>query len=679
MKNLSITLKVIIYVSILGFSSIFVMAYVSVTSADEILSNNASQQIETLQNIKKLDIEEFIKNKKRSLEAMIRMPATKVVINELDVKNIDNLNSSELLKMFNNPKYISNYNNYLKVAQNYMSAYNIKNVMLIEPKEGTIYFEANKDIKFHTKLSQGSSKLSSLWRSCLNTGGVLISDMETSENTNNSPSLYIGSRIIEKGEVVSVLIAEISAKTINDIVISSEGLGETGESYIVGDDLFFRSDSRFSTKSTTLNQKVKTAATEKVFAGMSGTAIINDYRGIKVLSSYDKLNIKGLNWAIITEVDESEIMAPKSKLINTIIIICIIIGIIMLPILLLIGRSLSNPLKREVAFAKKLANGELSATIDINQKDEIGEIADALREIADRTKQVITSVVNATNNLIDASFQLSSASQDISSGASEQASSVEEVSASMEEMASNIQQNADNAKQTEDITTGVSSQVESGSDIVLSSVASMEQIADKISIISDIAFQTNILALNASVEAARAGEYGKGFGVVATEVGKLADKTKSAAAEINEISKNSVEIAGKTKELMSELVPSIQNSSMLVQEISAASKEQRDAAEQINNAIQMLNDISQQNAASAEEMATNSEELSSQAEQLRSVISHFKIDGISNSKNRRNVSPQKLISKKNLEEFKNNPIESGKGIDIDLNTPDALDDEFERF
>ena len=167
--------------------------------------------------------------------------------------------------------------------------------------------------------------------------------------------------------------------------------------------------------------------------------------------------------------------------------------------------------------------------------------------------------------------------------------------------------------------------------------------------------------------------------MVATEVGKLADKTKSAAAEINEISKNSVEIAGKTKELMSELVPSIQNSSMLVQEISAASKEQRDAAEQINNAIQMLNDISQQNAASAEEMATNSEELSSQAEQLRSVISHFKIDGISNSKNRRNVSPQKLISKKNLEEFKNNPIESGKGIDIDLNTPDALDDEFERF
>ena len=246
-------------------------------------------------------------------------------------------------------------------------------------------------------------------------------------------------------------------------------------------------------------------------------------------------------------------------------------------------------------------------------------------------------------------------------------------------MASNIQQNADNANQTEDITRAVTTQVSDGSDIVLSSVASMEKIADKISIISDIAFQTNILALNASVEAARAGEYGKGFGVVATEVGKLADKTKTAASEIDEISKASVEIAGKTKELMGELVPSIQNSSILVQEISAASKEQRDAADQINNAIQILNDVSQQNAASAEEMATNSEELSSQAEQLVSVISHFKIEGVKKSRKPREAKAPRLITQTNSKMQNRDTLDDNSGVDIDLNVSDGLDDEFERF
>jgi len=666
MKNLNITLKVIIYVSILGFSCIFAMGYVSITAADDILNSNAHEHINSIQSIKKAQIEDFIENKMNSVEALSRMPFAKPSINNLEV--------DQSSTRINSTTYKSNYNDISRVFKNYMDANNMTNVMLVEPIDGFVYFSVNGGPNLHTKLSMESNLLSDLWRSCLNSDATLISDMEI-QNNSEIPILYIGSRIIENGKVVAVLIAEVSNKAINEIMTTSDGLGETGESYIVGDDYYFRSDSRFSAKSTILNQKAKTQSTEDVFAGKSGINLIEDYRGIVVLSSYDKLNIRGLDWAIITEIDEEEVMSPKQSLINTILIICLIIAAFMMPILFLIGRSLSLPLKKEVAYAKKLANGELDAVIDINQKDEIGVLADALREIAARTKHVVINVVDATDNLIDAGLQLSSSSQDLSSGASEQASSVEEVSASMEEMASNIQQNADNAKQTEDITNGVSSQVSNGSEIVLSSVDSMEKIADKISIISDIAFQTNILALNASVEAARAGEYGKGFGVVASEVGKLADKTKTAASEINEISKTSVEIAGKTKELMNELVPSIQNSSMLVQEISAASKEQRDASDQINNAIQMLNDISQQNAASAEEMATNSEELSSQAEQLRIVISHFKVESTNESKHPRKKAPQKLITERKKMNFK----DPDKGIDIDLNTKDNLDDDFERF
>jgi len=678
MKNLSITLKVMIYVAILGFSCIFVMGYVSINAADEILNNNAYEQVNSMQNIKKLQIEEFFKTKKSSVASLVRMPFTKSAIKKIGINKLKNQSAASLSKYFNTSEYINSYSNYVTAFQSYMSINNMNNIMLIDPKDGYIFFAAEKNNELHTKLSQQSGGLSRLWRSCLNTDDVLISDMELSNN-NKSISLFFGRRIVEDGNVVAVIITQISNSALNNILYDYQGLGKTGETYIVGDDFYFRSNSRHSEKTTILSEQVKTKATEDAFAGLSGVSLITDYRGTEVLSSYNKLNIPGLNWAIITEIDEAEIMAPKSRLLNTILIICIIIGIIMMPILYLIGRSLSLPLKAEVAYAKRLANGELDATIDINQKDEIGELADALREIADRTKQVITSVMNATNNLADASGQLSGASQDLSSGASEQASSIEEVSASMEEMASNIQQNADNSKQTEDITNAVSSQVESGSDIVLSSVESMEKIADKISIISDIAFQTNILALNASVEAARAGEYGKGFGVVATEVGKLADKTKAAASEINEISRNSVDIARQTKELMAQLVPSIQNSSMLVQEISAASKEQREAADQINNAIQMLNDISQQNAASAEEMATNSEELASQSEQLINVIAHFKINSFGGRRPRRNVEKQRLITEKKNPKFSSNNDNNNSGINIDLDANDNLDDDFERF
>ncbi len=423
MKNLSITLKVIIYVSILGFSCIFAMGYVSISAADEILVTNAHEHLKTLQSIKKLQIEGFIENKMNAIGALSNMPATRSAITDLEVETSSGKS--------NGTSYQNKYNGYARVFKNYMDANNLTNIMFIEPKEGFVYFSVDRAHNLHSKLSQESNMLSGLWRSCMKSDAILISDMELQSQNNDDPAIFIGSRIVENGQVVAVLIAEISNKAINEIMTTSEGLGETGESYIVGDDFYFRSDSRFSAKSTILNQKVKTVATESVFAGTSGIGIITDYRGIEVLSSYAELDIGGLDWAIITEIDEDEIMGPKRRLINTILIICGIIACIMMPVLFIIGRSLSLPLKMEVAYAKKLANGELDAVIEINQKDEIGVLADALREIAHRTKQVITSVMDATNNLADASFQLSSSSQDLSSGASEQASSVEEVSASM--------------------------------------------------------------------------------------------------------------------------------------------------------------------------------------------------------------------------------------------------------
>jgi methyl-accepting chemotaxis protein len=242
------------------------------------------------------------------------------------------------------------------------------------------------------------------------------------------------------------------------------------------------------------------------------------------------------------------------------------------------------------------------------------------------TSNVINEFRKAANNIAAASLEISSGSQQMSQGANEQASSTEQISSSMEEMVSNIDQNTDNAQQTEKIAVKASDGIREGNRSVEISVRAMKDIADKIKIINDLSFQTNILALNAAVEAARAGEHGKGFAVVAAEVRKLAERSKAAADDIDELSRNGVNVSSDAGGQLANLVPEIEKTTKLVQEITAASIEQNAGAGQINNAIQQLNQITQQNAAAAEEMATNAEELSSQAEQLKEIISYFKVE-----------------------------------------------------
>ena len=307
----------------------------------------------------------------------------------------------------------------------------------------------------------------------------------------------------------------------------------------------------------------------------------------------------------------------------------IVIGVILAIALgLLITRLITSGINRTVDYFKVLAEGDLSRDVareDLELKDEIGQLFNAAQSLVNKFREVIGGVINGSDNIAAASQQMSSSSQQMSQGSSEQASSAEEVSSSMEEMTSNIQQNTDNASQTEQISRKASESIKEGNEATQNSVQSMREIADKISIINDIAFQTNILALNAAVEAARAGEHGKGFAVVASEVRKLAERSAEAASEIDEKSKYGVEISEKSGKQLEEIVPEIEKTSELVQEITAASNEMNSGASQVNSAIQQLNQVTQQNAASSEELATSAEELSSQADQLKQIVGFFKM------------------------------------------------------
>ncbi|MBF0285497.1 MAG: methyl-accepting chemotaxis protein [Magnetococcales bacterium] len=398
---------------------------------------------------------------------------------------------------------------------------------------------------------------------------------------------------------------------------------------------------------------------------------------------------EGQKKKMASEIQSSETMIATGSL------VAVLLGLILAWV---ITQAIVKALIQGVTFAQRVAEGDLTATIDIQQKDEVGQLADAMRGMLIKLKSVVEDVRSAASNVSAGSSELSDSAQMLSQGATEQAASIEETSSAMEEMSSNIQQNTDNAQTTEKIAQTASKDAEEGGMAVNEAVSAMKEIAGKISIIEEIARQTNLLALNAAIEAARAGEHGKGFAVVAAEVRKLAERSQTAAGEISHLSASSVQVAEKAGGIISKLVPDIQRTAELVQEIAAASREQNQGAEQINAAIQQLDQVIQQNAGASEEMAATAEELNSQADQLAQAISFFRTGdsgGPALTARRRPPSKAptshalvhhsapaaKAVAHKSTAKAAPKALahRGGKGVDLAMDEGESSDHEFERF
>ena len=348
-------------------------------------------------------------------------------------------------------------------------------------------------------------------------------------------------------------------------------------------------------------------------------AMQNDANSIRQLALRMSSETEGRAGALLTNV--------RTTVSNIFLLAFTSLGILLILAVILI-RWYTNmtikPIEKIEGHISKISNGDLTNYVDVESNDEIGRMAQNLNTMTAQLKDIINGIITGAETIYAGSNEMSGVSQMMNDGASKQSAATEEVSTAIEEMAATISQNNDNANATEKIAENALQNIRLTDDASHKSMEAMKDIAQKISIIDEIAFQTNILALNAAVEAARAGEQGKGFAVVAAEVRKLAERSSKAAAEIDSVSHSAVAVSENAAELLKNIVPDIEKTTELVREIAASCNQQTSGIDQINKSMQQLSEVTQQYAASAEEMASTSENLAAQGTTLKESVAYFK-------------------------------------------------------
>jgi methyl-accepting chemotaxis protein len=675
-KSKRLMTRLISYFFIIAIMSILMISFITFYNSKHALQHAAFNELSAVCEIKQKQILSYLINR----EGIIK------ILSESD----DTKQAYALLKKYHdagggdpNGPYDVHSKEYKEIYQkigsyfhNFLDIFGFKDIYFICAPHGHVMYTTSRERDLGTNLGVGpyrKSGLSSLWSSVVNQKKTIFVDFSIYAPT-GKPAAFIGAPLVDdKGKVVALIALQIDPKRIDAIMQEKTGMGKSGETYLVGTDMYMRSSSRFDSNSTILVKKVDTVATRSAINGKTGHQLLKDYRGVSVLSYYSPMNLKqtlgcDFEWGIIAEIDEKEAFAPIYNLLQTTILSAIFILIVSFIIGYIASRSIVIPVKYLSENVNKIAQGDLTVQFSVkDREDEIGVMMHGFKDMLETLRAQTSDMLEGASTLASSISQITATVSQMATSSTETSSSIAEITATVEEVRQTVQVSSQKANQVVDVAKKAADVSDSGKSATNDTIQGIKRIKDEmeyiadsivklseqtqsigdiISAVNDLADQSNLLSVNASIEAAKAGEHGKGFAVVAQEVKSLAEQSKNATNDVTSILSDiqkatsaavmATERGGKTVEdgvtlsaqagdAIGILSQNVTESSQSALQIASSTQEQLVGMDQLAEAMENIKLASTQNADGAKQLEDSVRNLDELAKKMKMISSKFRV------------------------------------------------------